>query len=268
MTRQQVEQFRALLQAYAGRARETVDTLEDQARVPVGGDIAGNLSNAPIHMGDLGTETYLQEMNATLLENEEHVLAEITAALERIDNGTYGQCENCGRPIPIGRLEAVAYARYCVSCAETLAVEQPANLNAGRPEAPLATTARTDAAPTAETDGRERSPESPPVVLRRADDDEEHPDIHAVGAPGGGTAVGGLAGTNIGIGAPGEADLEEAMASGVFDTAIEDDEEAHAYGGPSGGAVGGTPANKRATGGKTGKGIAPRPDPGDSPTGP
>ncbi|HJZ93329.1 MAG TPA: TraR/DksA C4-type zinc finger protein [Gemmataceae bacterium] len=267
MTKHQLEHFRARLRAYADRARGTVQTLEDQARVPVGGEVAGNLSDAPIHMGDLGTETYDQEMNATLLENEEHVLAEVTAALGRIDNGTFGQCENCGRPIPIGRLEAVPYARYCVRCSELLGAEQPANLNAGRAAVPPAT-GRADVAPNPGAEDREPSPERPPVVRRRPDDDEEHPDIHAVGAPGGGSAVGGLAGTNIGIGAAYEADLEEAMAGGVFDEAIEDDEEPEAYGGPSGGAVGGTPANKRATGGKTGKGIAPQPDPGDSPTGP
>jgi hypothetical protein len=85
----------------------------------------------------------------------------------------------------------------------------------------------------------------------------EQGDIFAVGTPCGGTEVGGLAGTNVGDGAPDNADLEDAMGSGNFDTETEDEREGGPYGGPSGGAVGGTPAGKRARGGPTHHGIAP-----------
>jgi hypothetical protein len=87
--------------------------------------------------------------------------------------------------------------------------------------------------------------------------------VHAAG-----TAVGGLAGTNVGEGDPADTDLEDAMGSGNFDVAIEElNDEKIAYSGPAGGAVGGTPANRRAVGGKAHGGIAPQPEPGDSPTG-
>ena len=88
-------------------------------------------------------------------------------------------------------------------------------------------------------------------------------DVHAAGTAGGGTAEGGLAGTNIGEGDPDNADLDSAMGSGNHDVAIEeDDEDTIAYSGPSGGAVGGTPAGKRAVGGKTRRrGIVPSEDP-------
>src|SRR5207249_3389619 len=79
-------------------------------------------------------------------------------------------------------------------------------------------------------------------------------DVHASGTPGGGTAVGGLAGTNRGGGDPADADLEGAMGSSEFDVEAEEDEgdaeETQAFAGPAGGAVGGTPANKRTRGGK------------------
>jgi hypothetical protein len=82
-------------------------------------------------------------------------------------------------------------------------------------------------------------------------------DSHAAGTPGGGTAAGGLAGTNVGDGDPANADLEDALGSGVRDSGGED-EDAPAYGGPSGGAVGGTPAEKRAKGGRRGDRLPPR----------
>jgi hypothetical protein len=76
-------------------------------------------------------------------------------------------------------------------------------------------------------------------------------DTHAAGTPGGGTASGGLAGTNVGDGDPDNVDLEDALGSGIRDTAGED-ADAPAYGGEAGGAVGGSPARKRASGGQAG----------------
>src|SRR4051812_41684064 len=81
----------------------------------------------------------------------------------------------------------------------------------------------------------------------RPDPDEAVGDRYAAGTPGGGTASGGLAGTNAGDGDPDDADLEDALGSGIHDTGG-DEEGGPPYSGPSGGAVGGTPAEKRAKG--------------------
>jgi hypothetical protein len=80
--------------------------------------------------------------------------------------------------------------------------------------------------------------DSPPPVHRG--------DVHAVGTAGGGTAVGGLAGSNEGRGEPTVVEIDEATATGNFD--VEDDRRRTntPLSGPSGGAVGGTPVFKRA----------------------
>src|SRR4051794_7052886 len=78
--------------------------------------------------------------------------------------------------------------------------------------------------------------------------EERQGDRHAAGTPGGGTASGGLAGSNVGDGDPSNVDLEDALGSGVLDTAGEN-EGGPPWSGPAGGAVGGTPAEKRARGG-------------------
>jgi hypothetical protein len=96
----------------------------------------------------------------------------------------------------------------------------------------------------------ERAPNAPPGPPGSGAGDR-----HAAGAPAGGSAVGGLAGTNIGDGSPENADIDAAGGGGNFDIELEADEEA--YGGFGGGAVGGTPAGKRARGGHTHGGIAP-----------
>jgi RNA polymerase-binding transcription factor DksA len=268
MTKAKLNHFRKLLVAYADRAAGTAERLEDQARVPVAGEAAGSLSNAPMHLGDGGAAMYAQEMNATLLEHEGHVTREIRDALARLDNGTFGICENCRKDIPVGRLEAVPYARYCVACADRMEGEAPANLNAGRPEPPRGSFApRRERRPTGETSDTELL-DGDRLPVTDMEPDEDKPDVHAVGTAGGGTAVGGLAGTNIGDGAPTGAGLEDAMGSGNFDAEEADAEDNNAYAGLSGGAVGGTPAGKRASGGRIHGGIAPQPEPGDSPTGP
>ena len=73
-----------------------------------------------------------------------------------------------------------------------------------------------------------------------------HGDVHAAGTAGGGTAVGGLAGSNEGNGDPVIVEVDEATASGSFD--VEDDrtDNRTPLSGFTGGAVGGTPARKRA----------------------
>jgi RNA polymerase-binding protein DksA len=68
------------------------------------------------HLADTATETYDRELDYTLEENSEHVLAEIDAALKRIDDGTYGICTNRGEQIPLERLEALPYATLCIDC--------------------------------------------------------------------------------------------------------------------------------------------------------
>ncbi len=83
-------------------------------------------------------------------------------------------------------------------------------------------------------------------------------DRHAAGTPGGGSAVGGLAGTNVGDGDPDDlAGMSDAMGGGDEDREPSEEGDGVPYAGPSGGAVGGTPAGGRSAGGKTGRGLAP-----------
>lgn len=56
------------------------------------------------------------------MENEGRILVEINDALARIEQGTFGRCENCRREIPKERLEAVPYTRYCIRCARELQI--------------------------------------------------------------------------------------------------------------------------------------------------
>ena len=86
-----------------------------------GSDLTGETgelvsSSADNHMGDTATETFERGLSYGLEENAEAVLAAIDGALQRIEDGTYGQCQRCGKQIAEERLEALPYAELCIDC--------------------------------------------------------------------------------------------------------------------------------------------------------
>lgn len=113
----------------------------------------------------------------------------------------------------------------------------------------------------AEISARHRPDEVPPN--RRGPAGSAGGDIHAAGSPLGGSAVGGLGGTNFGDGDPDNADIDAANGSGNFERQLDADEEP-AYAGRAGGAVGGSPANKRVSGGKPPRRFEPETSAGES----
>lgn len=109
--------FRDRLLSLRQRLSGEVSHLVEEALRGRGGEASGSLSNAPLHMADLGTDNAEQDFTLKLLENQEHALTEIDDALERLRQGTFGRCEECGGTIPKGRLQALPYTRHCVACA-------------------------------------------------------------------------------------------------------------------------------------------------------
>ena len=71
------------------------------------------LSSFDQHQGDIGTETFEREKDFSLLEQLEAEIGDLDAALRKIDEGTYGRCEVCGKEIEAERLEAMPGTRTC-----------------------------------------------------------------------------------------------------------------------------------------------------------
>lgn len=117
---EELEHFRQLLLAKLKEITGDVHWLENQGLHRSRQDSTGDLSNMPIHMADIGTDTYEQEFSLGLMDSERRLVREILDALRRIEQGTYGICEGTGKPIPKGRLEANPWARYCVEYASLL----------------------------------------------------------------------------------------------------------------------------------------------------
>lgn len=68
------------------------------------------------HLADSASPTFARELDLTLADNERTLLALIDRALAKVDNGTYGVCDNCGRPIGESRLEIAPWATLCIDC--------------------------------------------------------------------------------------------------------------------------------------------------------
>jgi RNA polymerase-binding transcription factor DksA len=73
-----------------------------------------------MHTADAGSDAYDRDFALGLLSQERDSLYEIDAALKKIDDGNYGNCEMSGKPIPHIRLEALPFARYTVECQSEL----------------------------------------------------------------------------------------------------------------------------------------------------
>ena len=74
-------------------------------------------TSMPTSMAELGSENFDQELSLSLLGNGKDSLAQIEAAIERIEEGSYGRYETCGGKISKARLEAIPYTAFCVKCA-------------------------------------------------------------------------------------------------------------------------------------------------------
>ncbi|GAA0570097.1 TraR/DksA family transcriptional regulator [Actinomadura livida] len=88
------------------RARRARELLQEERRTRVAQLTV--LEHAEDAAPDQGTLARRESLQSTL--------EEIDAALARLDDGTYGLCEDCGEPVPEGRLEIIPYARRCVQC--------------------------------------------------------------------------------------------------------------------------------------------------------
>lgn len=115
LTAEQQSALRARLEAERGRLRGDLEELGEEVAV-LGQSQQNEGGNPGNHFADDATDIMEQEKNLTLIESLRGRLYDIERALDRMDRGTYGQCERCGQPIAAERLEALPSARLCINC--------------------------------------------------------------------------------------------------------------------------------------------------------
>ena len=81
----------------------------------------GSLGN---HIADDGSNVAEAERIVTVSEDLQHILSQVNAALERMNEGHYGTCERCGKPIGEERLKVFPYVAHCIECQSQIEREQ------------------------------------------------------------------------------------------------------------------------------------------------
>ncbi len=117
MDKQRLEYFRKLL-------TEQLRSHDDQVRDKQQEALEMNADDGVKDSVDMSLQDVNQELAFRLGERESQMVADIDGALQRIDDGTYGTCERCGKPIPEQRLEALPTARFDAACQSELEARQ------------------------------------------------------------------------------------------------------------------------------------------------
>ncbi len=108
--KKELEEYRALLHVKRRQLVGMLNGMEDEALRSSG----GNLSNMPVHMADMGSDVYEQDFTLGMAETERAIVNEIDAALQRIEDKTFGVCQMTGKPISKARLDAKPWAKYTI----------------------------------------------------------------------------------------------------------------------------------------------------------
>ena len=92
-------------------SRISEDTLKKSLK-----DASGDISGYTFHMADVATDNYDREFSLGLASNDRQFLYDLEDALKRIEEGTFGVCEECKMVLTKARLKALPYARLCLNC--------------------------------------------------------------------------------------------------------------------------------------------------------
>lgn len=120
MKKAEMKVYKEQLLSLRARLRGDVDAMADAALRKTRSEANGDLSSMPIHMADIGSDNYEQEFTLSLMQNEESALDMIESAIEKIEDGVYGVCEECSGTITKARLNAIPHTPLCIKCAQKL----------------------------------------------------------------------------------------------------------------------------------------------------
>jgi DnaK suppressor protein len=113
MDKQKLEHFRKLLETRRLNLRESVARTEEDGRAAQSTDSAQDIA-------DRASSSYQKEFLFARSNNDRQFLQMVEHALSNMTEGTYGECEQCGKEINERRMEAVPWARHCIGCQEKL----------------------------------------------------------------------------------------------------------------------------------------------------
>ena len=116
--KKELEYFRKLIFKNKEKILDEIKRISEDTLKKSQKDAAGDISGYTYHMADVASDTYDREFSLGLASNERQSLYELDDAIKKIEEGTFGICEECKSVITKTRLKAVPFARLCVKCQE------------------------------------------------------------------------------------------------------------------------------------------------------
>ena len=117
LTVKELEELRERLVTERRELQTQLETLEENTFAASQSDITGEVAFDD-ETADAGTATFERERDLSIGNNVRDLLAKIDRALGRMDAGTYGLCDRCGRPIEKARIKALPYVDLCIKDAQ------------------------------------------------------------------------------------------------------------------------------------------------------
>jgi RNA polymerase-binding protein DksA len=116
-TKREISDLQARLVEERGELQTQLATLEEDTFATTQSEMSGDVG-LDDESADAGTATFEREKDLSIEQNVRDLLDKIERALKRIDNGTYGVCERCGKPIEKARIKALPYVDLCIKDAQ------------------------------------------------------------------------------------------------------------------------------------------------------
>lgn len=116
MLKKEAMQYKQILLKLKERITEDMKHISEDALKKSPKEASGDISGYSLHMADLATDAYDREFSLGLASNDRNAIFQIDDALKRIEEGVFGTCQMCRKPIAKVRLKALPFACLCLKC--------------------------------------------------------------------------------------------------------------------------------------------------------
>lgn len=116
MLKRDLKQYRELLLKLKERISDDIRHISEDTLKKSQKEAAGDISGYTLHMADVATDAYDREFSLGLASNDRDAIIQINDALKRIDEGKFGSCQKCSKPIAKTRLKALPFTSFCLKC--------------------------------------------------------------------------------------------------------------------------------------------------------
>lgn len=116
MKKTEIDRFKKLLEGVRKKIVGDLAHLEEDSLNTSQREASGDLSGYSLHMADQATDNFDREFNLGLVSSEQQILNQIDESLRKMEEGHFGICDTCDKPISQKRLLAVPYTQFCIKC--------------------------------------------------------------------------------------------------------------------------------------------------------